>query len=195
MAVQNDKTSLVIGLCDDEGYIYDTVKKLLLLYTEKREIACRLVYYDSARKLLEAEDELDVLLLDIEMPEMDGIEAAFKLRDRGIQYKIVMLTAMETRYRDAFRIGAFRFVPKPIEAQEFYKAIDDVREHLTGMMQVTVFRDSVAYQITQREIIYVEGNRSETLIFTKKSEYRSEQSLENWMDLLDERVFFLCCFS
>lgn len=190
--MKNDKASFVIGLCDDEIHIHDKVEKLLLSYAEKNRIVCHLIHYDCACKLLEARDELDFLLLDIEMPEIDGIGAAFKLRDRGIDYKIIMLTVREDRYRDAFKIGAFRFVPKPIEEEELYKAIDDVREHLVGLTQVTVFRDGVAYRITQRDIIYVEADRSATLIFTKDFEYRSEQALAAWMEQLDCRMFFRC---
>ena len=188
----NDNASLLIGICDDEMHIYNTVDKLLSIYAEKNNMVCHLVYYDSAKKLLEAKDKLDLLLLDIEMPEMDGIEAAFKLRDRGIEYKIVMLTAREDRYRDAFKIGAFRFVPKPIEEKELYKALDDVREHLIGSTKVTVFRDGVAYQIMQRDIVYVEADRSATLVFTKDYEYRSGETLSAWVELLDNRMFFQC---
>lgn len=192
MTVRNDKTNLVIGLCDDETYIHDAVEKLVASYAEKNGIGCWLIHYASGKRLLEAKDELDFLFLDIEMPEMDGIEAAYKLRDRGADYKIVMLTAREDRYRDAFKINAFRFVPKPIEEKELYRAIDDVREHLVGLTKVTVYRDGVAFQIMQRDIIYVEAYRSATLIFTRDFEYRSELSLAAWMGLLDDRIFFRC---
>ncbi len=192
MTIKNDKMSLAVGLCDDEMYIYKAVNQLLSIYAENEGIVCNLIYYDSARKLLEAMDLLDMLLLDIDMPEIDGIEAAYKLRDRGMDYKIVMLTAREDRYREAFKIGAFRFVPKPIEEKELYKVLDDVREHLVGLTEVTVYRDGVAYQLIQRDIMYVEAEQSETLVFTKNCEYRSKQTLSAWMELLDCRMFFQC---
>lgn len=192
MAVQNNKASLIIGLCDDEVHIHDTIDKLLFIYAQRNNISCHLIHYNSAGNLLEAQDELDVLLLDIEMPGMDGIEAAFKLRDRGIEYKIVMLTAREDRFRDAFKIGAFRFVSKPIEEKELFKAIDDVRKYLVGLTKVIVFRDGVVFEIVQRDILYIEANQSATLLFTRHSEYRSEQSLANWMQVLDRQIFFRC---
>lgn len=179
-----------IAICDDELHIHDMVEKMLLLYSKENYIVIDIVHYISAKQLLEEKEELDLLLLDIEMPEMDGIEAALKLRDWGKEYKIIMLTAREDRYRDAFKIGAFRFVPKPIEKLELYKAIDDVREHLVGLEKVTVFRDGISYQIIQRDILYVEADRSASLIFTSHAEYRSELSLAAWHEILDDRVFF-----
>lgn len=192
MAAPHDENVLAVGLCDDESHTHDTINTMLLAYSEINDIRFNIVHYYSAQELLTADDKLDFLLLDIDMPEMDGIEAAYRLKDREVEYKIVMLTAKEERYKDAFRIGAFRFVSKPIFEKELYSAIDDVREHLTGMEQVTVFRDGVMYRITQRDIVYVEADRSSSLIFTKESEYRSELSLAEWERVLDGRVFFRC---
>lgn len=188
--MQSGKESLVIGLCDDEEHAYAVVRDILKCYEKELGIAIRLRYYNSAKQLLEKKDELDFLLLDIEMPEMDGIEAGFKLRDRNVAYKIIMLTAREDRFREAFKIGAFRFVSKPIEKTELYEAIDDVREHMAGFKKVTVFRDGVAYEIPQKDILYIEADRSATLIFTNNLEFRSECTLAGWKEILDERIFF-----
>lgn len=187
---QSKKESFIVGLCDDEQHIHDKVDEILRCYTEKNHIDIQLIHYNSAIQLLEKKDELDFLLLDIEMPGMDGIEAGFKLRDWNIEYKIIMLTAREDRFRDAFKIGAFRFVSKPIDKMDLYKVIDDVREHAIAFQNVTVYRNGVSYKIPQRDILYVQAERSSTLIFTSNLEFRSEHSLTMWMDILDERVFF-----
>ena len=190
--MQKEKVSLLGGLCDDERHVHDAVKEILQGYNQENHMDIQLIHYDSAKQLLERMDELDFLLLDIEMPEMDGIEAGFKLRNQNVTYKIIMLTAREDRFRDAFKIGAFRFVSKPIDKMELYKAIDDVREHMVASQNVTVYRNGIPYDITQRDILYVEANGPSTLIFTKESEFRSEYSLSKWKEILDERVFFQC---
>lgn len=109
------KSELVIGLCDDDLHIYESMKDVLSEYNLRNNTSSRLYYYNSAEQLLAQKNKLDVLFLDIDMPKISGIEAAAKLQRRGIDYKIVMLSVREDKYRDAFRIGAFRFVPKPIE--------------------------------------------------------------------------------
>lgn len=192
MSLHKDKVKLIIGLCDDEMNTHNTVENLLADYAVLYDLNIRIIHYTSAAELLGAGDDLDFLFLDIDMPKMDGIEAAHKLRDRGIEYKIIMLTAREDRYREAFKIQAFRFVPKPIEKTELYGAINDVREHIVGISKVSVFRDGVSYDIVQRDILYVEADKSATLIFTRGNEYRSEQTLASWRDVLDDRVFFQC---
>ena len=188
--MKKEKEHLTVGLCDDEQSIHTMVEELVKGYEEEHDIEIRLLHYDSAKQLLEKKDELDFLLLDIEMPELDGIEAGVKLRNRNVEYKIIMLTAREDRFRDAFKIGAFRFVSKPIDTMDLYKAMDDVREHMVALKKVTVYRDGIAYEIPQKDILYIEAKASATLIFTKEFEFRSENSLVMWKEILDERVFF-----
>lgn len=183
---------LIIGLCDDEQFIHEEVENLITEYVKMNKISYELIHFYSGNELLTNSMHLDFLLLDIDMPEIDGIKVGMKLRDREISYKIIMLTAKEERYREAFKIGAFRFIPKPIDKQEFFNTINEVREHLIGLNKVTVYRDGIAYSIIQKNIAYIEAEKSSTLIFTKGLEYRSEQSLLAWKDMLDDRIFFQC---
>lgn len=187
-----NREELVVGICDDEQYVHKIVEQMLQSYAESNHISLWTIHYDSAQQILDRKDKLNVLLLDIEMPEMDGIEVGYKLRDRGMNYKIIMLTGREDRYREAFKIGAFRFIPKPVERLELYSAIDDVRKQMTGWEKVAVFRDGVTFQVIQRDILYIEANKSETLIFTDNCEFRSEYSLAAWNELLDKNSFFQC---
>lgn len=181
---------LVVGLCDDEEYVCDSVYKILKKYGKEHRIEIEFIYYNSAKLLLEKRDMLDVLFLDIEMPRMDGIKAGMKLRDWNIDYKIIMLTVREDRFRDAFKIGAFRFVSKPIDEVEFCLAINDVIDAMSINRSVIAYRDNVAFEISQKDILYIEANSSSSLIYTRDCEYRSEQSLKTWSNLLDKRFFF-----
>lgn len=183
---------LVLGLCDDEAYVHSHVEEMLKQYSAEKNVKINLFHYDSGRQLFEKKDNLDVLLLDIDMPETDGIEVGHKIRERNIKYKIIMLTACTDRFRDAFKIEAYRFVSKPIDREELFLAIDDVRERMDVLRKVDVYRDGIKYSIAQKDILYVESNGSATLVFTLHSEFRSEKSLADWLALLNRQVFFQC---
>ena len=148
------------AICDDEQHIHDIVQNMIDVYAAENGICCKLYHIFSAQELLSFDETIDFLFLDIDMPGMDGIEAAHFLNKRGIDYKIIMLTSKAERFKDAFKIGAFRFVTKPISQSELFEAVDDVREHMTGMGEVSVYRDGVKYEIVQKDILYLmaEGN-------------------------------------
>lgn len=183
---------IVIGLCDDEKHIHEKVKKLVKEHAGEAGIVYEMIHFYSAKELLASKDELDVLLLDIDMPEMDGIEAAHCLKKRGISYKIIMLTAMEKRYKEAFKINAFRFVTKPIVETEFYEALDEASKRKPGMEHEKVYADGIAREVMQRDMMYLMADRDVSLIFTKSAEYQSEVSLRKWMERLDGSLFFQC---
>lgn len=180
----------MIGLCDDEEYIHVQMEEWIREYEARQGLHYELKHFYAGWEVLHSCEPLDVLFLDIDMPDMDGIELGMRLNQKGISYKIVMLTAREDRYREAFKIGAFRFVPKIVGKTDLFETIQEVEKHILGTGKVTVYRDGVAYAIPQKNIVYIMADRSATLIFTRDSEFRSEYSLVTWRAILDERLFF-----
>lgn len=186
------KEKVYIAVCDDEEYIHDKIRQLMKIYGEEKKVDCILNHFYAASELLSFQNPFDILLLDIEMPEMDGIEAAFRLEKRGMDCKIIMLTCRVDRFKDAFKIGALRFVTKPIEKGELFEAVDDARMRMVGRGMVRVSHDGRSYLVMQKDIVYVMADSSATKVFTEKCEYRSENTLSSWEEQLDKRIFFLC---
>ena len=87
------KDKLVAGLCDDEQYAHDSIAKILADYSQQRGVDIEILHYASANELLEADNEMDFLLLDIDMPGMDGITLAAKMKKICPDMKILFLTA------------------------------------------------------------------------------------------------------
>ncbi|MCB0508250.1 MAG: response regulator transcription factor [Chitinophagales bacterium] len=112
----------------------------------------------------------DVVLMDINMPEMDGIEATKHLKKANPNIKILMLTMhSEPRFiKECLEIGAKGYVLKNISKDDLLKAIDavyqdkpyldqDAQEKLISAMSNTEDEDDKNYdelaaQITQREL-------------------------------------------
>lgn len=69
-----------IAVCDDDALIHNEVEKLLVEYTNCRTCAFEIFHYFSAKMLIDSSDKIEILLLDIDMPGMDGIQAAEKLK-------------------------------------------------------------------------------------------------------------------
>lgn len=185
---------LRIGICDDEEVVNSRMEQLMDAYGEKNHIAMEYQYYQSGIKLIESEkiSDMDILFLDIDMPELDGIETAYQLNRVKKDCKIIMLTSKVERFKEAFEIGAFRFVTKPIEQQEVFKVMDAVRNRMIGNKQHILLRDAKSYTIRQKDIMYVLIDKSSSYIYTEKYEFRSEESLDWWEKELDERLFFRC---
>ena len=75
-----------------------------------------------------SEEKPDMVIMDITMPNMDGLQALKKIREDDPNAKVVMCTAMgqESMVVDAIKSGARDFVVKPFDAQRIVKTVNDI---------------------------------------------------------------------
>src|SRR5918999_5556399 len=74
----------------------------------------------------------DLVLLDIAMPGMDGIDVARALSDSAIDPAVVFVTAFDNFAVAAFDVAAIDYLMKPVQPDRLERALDRVREHLAG---------------------------------------------------------------
>ena len=183
---------ITLGICDDESHVHKFISQFVELYEQKYACTIQLVHFYSAQELLNSQINLNILLLDIDMPEVDGIEAASQLRHNQKHYTIIMLSAKRERFKDAFKIGAYRFVTKPIDILELEEAINDAEKTLLGYSSITLKFDNVPCKISQYKIDYLEACGDYVIIIIGENIYESNNSLKSWKAILDERLFIDC---
>lgn len=110
-----------IAVCDDEK----NIRAYLVSLIKKQDMECSIMEYASADEYLSNGQEYDLLFLDIEMggsdARMDGMELARNIRgmDTDRQPIIVFVTGYEKYVYDAFDVGAFQYLVKPVNEQKF----------------------------------------------------------------------------
>ncbi|MDE7253132.1 MAG: LytTR family DNA-binding domain-containing protein [Acetatifactor sp.] len=108
-----------IAVCDDEQEIRDMfAEKLARLYPE-----ADLSLYKSGEELLSAGGDLDILLLDIQMPGKNGMETAKALRGKNKKAIIIFVTALDDFVFQAFDVGAFHYLVKPFDDRKFVEVL------------------------------------------------------------------------
>ena len=118
-----------ILIVDDESITLKEIEHYMTEYSE----ACECVKCKNAFEALErAQDtKFDIGLLDIEMPEMNGIELAEKLFQINSKIKIVFVTAYNNYAAEAFEVNAVYYILKPIRRERLYKTLDKLCPKIT----------------------------------------------------------------
>lgn len=174
---------LHIAVCDDEQVIMEQLKKLLETYRPD----CMVTMYRSGEGLLDAFDQYDLIFLDIEMPQTNGMELAAKLRELQYDGEVIFLTGYTDYMQDAFKVRAFRYLQKPIREDQLEEALCAAEEEF--QQQYLVLTGEKVFRIKIRDILYLEAVHNETYIVTKTGELVVRSPMREIYEMLDPAEF------
>ena len=150
-----------IAICDDEKNIRELIKgKIANQYPN-----ANIIFYNSGEELLLSDEHIDILFLDIQMSGKNGMETARELRKKDKSVIIIFVTAAEEYVFQAFDVGAFHYIVKPINDTKFtevlYRAIEEWNaKKLTNQepeeKYLMINNGGVHIKVTIDDIVYAE---------------------------------------
>lgn len=179
-----------IAICDDEEIIVELFEKLLVSILVQQEQSFNIFCFTSGEDLLNSVDTMELVFLDIEMPGIDGIEVGKVICNKNPRCKIVMATSRVERFKESFKINAFRFVTKPFEKAEIEEVIDAFGKLKTGKRRIKVYLDRNEYEIEEKQIKYILAFNSYSKFVVNNKIFRKEISLKEVESMIDNQIFF-----
>lgn len=174
-----------IVVVDDEELALKRVERIL------NELGYECDTYNDSTEL-DLDIPYDIYFLDIEMPEISGIELAKKITAKNEKAFIVFQTAYDEYALEAFEIGAINYILKPYTIEQVQNAIDRAKSFRSELDEV-VFRTkngNESYIVKSDDIIYIEANLTETMIRTKDGFSYYGKKISEMEKLLEKKNFF-----
>ncbi|MBE6015041.1 MAG: response regulator transcription factor [Lachnospiraceae bacterium] len=178
-----------ISICDDEQVIHEIVKEILIPYYDRQGTKVVFKSYYDGEELLKDAAKQRVILMDIDMPKVDGIAASYMLHEINPDAIIILLTAMKERFKDGFKVGATRFVSKPIDAGELIEAVENARCRDFDAPELCVTEKGHLINIDQKKIFMIESDRNSIVIHLSKRDIVVYKTLNEIEKELSERAF------
>ena len=151
---------LHIAVCDDDTVILSKVDELARVFFITHCVDCKIQAYQSSENLLyDLQDGInyDLLLLDIEMPGIDGMDLAKVIRDTMPAAKIIFITSHLEYAITAYEFSVFRYIPKNVIDEKLPPALEDYYKlyRLERNEFYTVEIKNHVEQLPYREILYI----------------------------------------
>ncbi len=180
-----------IAVCDDEKVFRDRIVELIKRNKEKgleftvREFCCG----EDLISAYEKKEHFDILFLDIQMKDIDGVETAQKIRETDKNTIIFFITSYISFISETFRVGTFQFLLKPVDEadfkMDFQRAIESYKinhyKHRFKQKEGTCI-------IEVNEIFFIE-------VYKKRLYINTENTVNEAIGTLSEEEKKLKCYS
>ena len=168
-----------IGICEDEKETQDLIESHLQNLLKNREY--EIEKYISGEELLQANfKDIDILLLDIQMGKLNGMDTARKIREVDSKMEIIFITSLIDYVQEGYEVRAYRYLLKPIELEELKKhvlnCINEIEKNKNHY--ILIKNKSNTYKIYSNEITYIEVQKKDMLIHTINKDFHVRYSLE-----------------
>lgn len=179
-----------IAICDDEEMYRVQLKSVLdkILVNADYEIET----FADGNRLEEAYSEApyDLVFLDIEMPAVDGITLARRLRARSEKVFIVFLTGHVEYALEGYEVNALRYLTKPVDTDKLKEVIRYVQDKQGSGRQIIVKEDGEQLLIDIADVMYMESMNQNVRIVTTKGEHVIRYNIGDFEQQLAGDGFF-----
>ena len=144
------------------------------------------------------ENKVDIVFLDINMPELDGMSLGKILTKLNPNIKIIFITAYRDYAAEAFEIKAFDYLLKPYSEKRITEVLNNLTmikdnsptKEVEKINKVTVFLDEKMVVLSLDEIYYIEVSEKESLVYTQNEIYTSKLKISKWEEILHKNKFY-----
>ena len=179
-----------IAICDDEEIYRIELKTLLdkLLINDDYDIDT----FADGRILIESfsSSPYDLVFLDIEMPSIDGITLAKKIRTASENVFIVFLTGHIEYALEGYEVNALRYLTKPVDINKLREVLKYVQEKRGNSRQLIIKEDGAEILIDTDDVVYMESMDQNVKIVTSKGEHVIRHNIGDFEEKLKNDGFF-----
>lgn len=152
-------------ICDDEALYREEILDCLKKYEETYEEAFEIEVYDNGEECLQVTDA-DILLLDVEMPGIGGVNIKDLFQERKLNTKILFITSHDEVFREAYGKNVYGFLEKPLNCEIFFQKMNQMRKEIREENQSVLIDTFEGLQkIYIKDILYIKAERKYCRIY------------------------------
>lgn len=170
-----------IAICDDEQNQIEYITSIVASWSAHEGHGCEIRTFASAEAFLfeyEEDKAYDILLLDVEMKNMNGIELAKRIRKDNNRAEIIFITSHFEFVGEGYEVDALHYLIKPISVEKLTQVLTKAAEKLSvEPPSVVISCEGETVKLYESDILYVESFLHYIVIHTKDNEYKIKENI------------------
>lgn len=180
-----------ILICDDEVKYLKDLKIHIEEYMNNRFIKYTIDSTTDPSGVLNSECVYDLVFLDIQMNEIDGISLAKELKLRNGKVVIFFITSYNQYQDDAMDVRAFRFFEKPFNPKRLYSGLEKAMEYIDeSYVDFYLYSDKSQCRVLVDDVAYIELRNRKTIINTIHDQYITGNKFDEFCKSLPGSFFY-----
>ena len=161
---------LRIGVCDDDQECRQRLMQMIRIWSDHSGIPTELYPFDNGDELISknAAFRMDIILLDIVMPLLNGMDTARELRAQDTAVKIIFLTSSPEFALESYEVRAQDYLLKPITYERLRRALEDCSHLFEAEPKNMVLKTSFGFQkLYFHDIEYAEAQNKRVVFYLR----------------------------
>ena len=186
-----------IAVCDDEIHFIDAICPMLEKWAKEREIKLTLYRFMNGDDLIDAQKSecMDLIILDVIMPLLSGIDTARELRNTNQTVPIVFLTSSREFAVDSYEVKALNYLIKPVDAAKLFLVLDDFLKTFRQSENFFTAKTADGFQrIDIADVDYLEAQNKQVLVhFSNDRTIAIRELFSKCAEIFSPENGFCCC--
>ena len=182
-----------IAICDDEQNQIEYLTSVVSAWSKENGHICEICTFPSAEAFLfvyEDNSAYDILLLDVEMKNITGIELAKRIRKDNNRAEIIFITSHFEFVGEGYEVDALHYLIKPISADKLLQVLTKAAEKLSvEPPSVVITCEGQTVKLYESDILYVESFLHYIVIHTQNNEYKIKESISVFEEELSDDFY------
>lgn len=185
-----------IAIVDDEKIQVELLEKYVSSWASEKKVRVFIEKFyntESFEFSWSMNKKYDVLLLDIQMPEQNGVELAKKIRKEDSMISIIFITAVSDFIQEGYEVAAINYLIKPVEEQKLDECLSRAADKIQNEEKTIIIEvDGAFNRIKQKDILYIEAFAHSIDINIINRKYTVRKSISEIEKELDGKSFIRC---
>ena len=184
-----------IAIVEDEVAFAAQLQEYLEKYQEENDVRFKISVFEDGEDILKDYQPLyDIIMLDIEMPKVNGMQAAEQIREQDTDVTLMFITNMAAYAIRGYEVGALDFVMKPINYYTFSMKLTRVlkRTRQKAQQEILLTLPDGVKKLNVQQIYYVEVQNRMLSYYTEEGVFAMRGTMQSVEQMLAPYAFAKC---